>query len=407
VLTDLSVKGAKPKKGEGGQLIRNEVPDGGLPGFYLIVQASGKKSWAVRYRHQRQPRKLTLGPYPRLTLAEAREKARKALVAASEGGDPAGDKRRQREALPAGDVFGVAVKRYLASVAKTNRSWQQTERYFTKDILPRWGTKRLSEIGRRDVLELLDAVEQRAPFAANGVFKAVRRLYNWGVEKGLVETSPCQGLKAPAIEQSRDRVLTDTELRWLWHACAHLGVVGSFVQMLMLTGQRRNEVAELNEAELDGNVWTIPAARSKNKRENRIVLPPAALQVLADVYRVGGGGYYFTVRGTKPLSSFTPAKASVDAAMLAQAKAEGVNSIPAWTFRDIRRSVASNMAKIGVAQHVAEALLNHKSGIIKGVSAVYNRYSYSTEKEQALAAWANALDTIVNGRASNVISLRG
>ena len=278
---------------------------------------------------------------------------------------------------------------------------------FRQGHLPRWGQKRLAEIGRRDVLELLDAVEQRAPFAANGVLKAVRRFYNWGVEKGLVETSPCQGLKPPAIEQSRDRVLTDAELRWLWHACADLGVVGSFVRMLMLTGQRRNEVAELNEAELDGNAWTIPAARSKNKRENRIVLPPAAMQVLADLPHVGAAGYYFTVRGTKPLSSFTPAKASVDAAMLAQAKAEGVNSILHWTFHDVRRSVASNMAKIGVDLHVTEAVLNHKSGTIKGVAAVYNRYDYAPEKAQALAAWANALDAIVNGRASNVVSLRG
>jgi integrase len=410
VLTDPTVKGAKPRLSEKTQLpVRTEVPDAILPGLYLIVQPDGrKKSWAVRYRHQGKPVKYTIGPYPRIGLAAAREHGRKVLEKASYGADPHGDKRRQA-ASPEANTFNVVVPRYLLQHAKAHRSTGRIRRYFEVDVLPQWGRKRLDEIERRDVLALVDAVVARgSPFSANTVLKNVKAFYNWAMEKDLVASSPCKGLKPPAVSTGRERVLNDDELRWLWQACGGLGVTGGFVRMLMLTGQRRTEVAGLSEAELIGRVWTIPAARTKNKHEHRLQLPEAAVQVLANVPRIGTKGLYFTLDGAKPISGFSAAKERVDAAMLAQAKADGVTEIPAWTFHDIRRTVASNLAKLDIAVHVAEAVLNHKSGTIKGVAAVYNRYDYAREKEQALAAWANALDEIVSGQPrGNVVPLRG
>jgi integrase len=410
VLTAPAVSGAKPKLDKRGELTRHEIPDGGLPGLYLIVQPSGKKSWAARYRHCGKARKLTIGPYPRIGLADARQSARKALVDASEGGDPAGDKRRRRQGGETSDVFKDVAERFITTYAmRNNKSWREIKRLINKEVLPAWGSRRLPQIHRRDVLSLLERIEQRgSPFTANRVFTVVRKLFNWAVQKALLSDSPCKGLEKPVTEISRDRILSDAELRWLWQACPDLGVTGGFVRMLMITGQRRTEVAGLSEAELVGRVWTIPASRTKNKRENRLELPAVAMQVLAEMPRIGAGAFYFTHDGTKPLSGFTLAKSNVDAAMLVKAKADGVTEIPAWTFHDIRRTVASNMARLSVTLTVAEAVLNHKSGTIQGVTAVYNRYDYAREKEQALATWANALGAIVTGQArGNVVALRG
>jgi integrase len=413
VLTDPAVKGAKPRRDKKtGKLIRTEVPDRGLPGLYLIVQPSGKKSWAVRYRHRRKPIKFTIGPYPLIGLAKAREKAREVLVEASEGRDPQADKRRRLAATPEGDTFAAIVPRYLADHArnpKSQRSTKQVGRHLAKEILPRWGTKKLDEVHKRDVRELVDMIVNRgSPFSANNVFKVGQAFYRWAIKKDLVTESPFRGLEPPTTNVSRERVLTDNELRWLWRACTDIGVTGSFVRMLLLTGQRRTEVAELTESELAGRTWTIPSSRTKNKHEHMLQLPDAALQVLAETPRIGTSGFYFTNDGVKPISGFSAAKQRVDAAVLEQAKADGVTEIPEWTFHDLRRTVVSNMARLGVAIHVAEAVVNHKSGTIKGVAAIYNKYDYDAEKTQALAAWARELDVIVTGDPrGKVVALRG
>jgi Arm DNA-binding domain len=225
VLTVTSVKFAKPGA------VRLKTPDAGVVGFYLVVQPSGKKSWAVRYRHDGKPRKLTIGPYPRIGLAAARELARKALLEVSEGGDPAGDNRRRRHRGDDAETFGAATDRFISTYAKPrNRSWREIKRLLDVEVLPAWKNKQLAQVRRKDVLLLLETIEQRAPFTANRVFTVVRRLFSWCVERDLIAISPCDGLKKPTKEVSRDRILDDNELRWLWKACDDLGApLGGFV----------------------------------------------------------------------------------------------------------------------------------------------------------------------------------
>jgi integrase len=412
VLTDNTVKQAKPNTGldPGDPIKRAEYPDAGITGLYLIVQPSGKRSWAVRYRHDGKPRKLTIGPYPRIGLASARQLARKALLEVSEGGDPASDKRRRRQGGEATETFEAVADRFISTYAKRqNKSWPEIKRLIDVEVMPHWKHKPLAQIRRKDVLILLEAIEQRAPFTANRVFTVVRRFFTWCVEKDLIAISPCDGLKKPTKEISRDRVLDDNELRWLWQACDDLGApLGGFVRMLLLSGQRRNEVAGISDAELTGSTWIIPAERTKNAREHAITLPDAAITVLAAMPRLGEAGLYFTTTGIKPISGFGPAKLRIDAAMLARAKAEGVEHVKPWVFHDIRRTVASNMAKLGIAVHVTEAVLNHKSGTVSGIAAVYNRHDYAAEKAQALSAWANYLLSVATDQPRvNVVSLRG
>jgi integrase len=405
VLTDRAVKAHKPAAH------RFEIPDGGLPGLYLIVHPTGRKSWAVRYRHQGTSRKLTLkGYYPAVGLAAARERAIPLLRDVSEGGDPVGD-QKAKGAAPDGDTFGAAAARYLASVAKTHRAANQVERYFRVEILPVWGTRRLADIKRRDVAELIDAIETRgAPHAANSALRNVRRFFNWCLQKDLLGASPCVGLKPPAKSIPRDRVLNNNELRWLWQATEDLSLTnGNFIKMLLLTGQRRNEVAGINTAELNGSEWTLPRARTKNKREHCIVLPRAAVQTLADCPIIGTAGFFFTVDGVKPICGFSYVKILVDKAVAARAKVDGVDSIPPWTLHDLRRTVASGMARLGIEVHVTEAVLNHRSGVVSGVAAVYITYDFASEKAQALARWAAELDRIVHAHPEprKVVKLRG
>ena len=199
---------------------RLEVPDAVLPGLYLVVQPSGVKSWAVRYRHAGEPRKLTIGRFPIFDLGEARAKAREALQAVAAGRDPAHEKQEARRAVPAEagrDLMSTQYESFLARHVKVNckaRTAVDFEQRWRKHVLPRWGNKRVQEITRRDVVELLDGiVDAGLPIAANRTLTGLKTFFSWLIDRSVLEVSPCARVKAPGRETSRDRVLTDEELR--------------------------------------------------------------------------------------------------------------------------------------------------------------------------------------------------
>jgi integrase len=237
----------------------------------LIVQPSGSKSWAVRYRICGRPKKLTLGSYPGIDLSNARELARKALVAVAEGRDPALEKKNAHRDIAGRerDLFEKVSNQFLERYARANTresTWREAERLLTRDVVPKWKGRTIREISKRDVIELLDSkVDQGSPIMANRILATVRRLFGWCVERGILETSPCFGVKAPAPERSRDRVLSDFELRFVWKACDNIGwPFGPLTKLLILTAQRCEEVSEMTWSELDlgAKVWTIPRERA-------------------------------------------------------------------------------------------------------------------------------------------------
>lgn len=269
VLTSAAVERLKPNPGK-----RLEIPDGGLPSFYLIVQPSGAKSWAVRYRAGDKPRKLTIGSYPALDLKTARDLAREALTRVATGHDPGREKAaRKRSAKDGGadrDLVKNAVTQFVERYARVNTreaSWRMTERLLLGNVVPAWGERRIQDIARRDVIELLDKVVDRgAPILANRLLAAVRKMFGWLRGRGIVETNPCEGVKAPSPERSRDRVLSDDELRLLWLATTTIGEpFGPLVRMLILTGQRLREVGAMSDREIDttGRLWTIPGSEQR------------------------------------------------------------------------------------------------------------------------------------------------
>lgn len=405
VLTVKSVEAAKPDPGK-----RREVPDGALPGLYLVVQPAGGKSWAVRYRADGKPRKLTLGAYPRLQLTDAREAARAVLRAVAEGRDPAGEKQAAKVETAAVQTmqFGSVAADYIERYAKPrNRSWRETESFLTrtKDATDGWQAKDIRLIGRKDVLDALDAVIARgASIHANRLFAALRRFFAWTVERGILEASPMAGLKPPSPEVSRDRVLTDAELVAAWKAAGDVGYpFGPVVQLLILTGQRRSEVleAEWREFDIEGATWTIPRERAKNDRAHVVPLAPQAVEILRALPRIGNRSrLLFTTTGETAFSGVSKATDRLQS-LAARYLPEDVEAAP-WRLHDLRRTFASGCARLGVPVHVVEKALNHVSGTHSGIVGVYQRHDYGDERRRAMELWAAHLDGLVRGAAKVV-----
>tara|TARA_R110002020_G_scaffold36894_37_gene111046 strand:- start:5112 stop:6416 length:1305 start_codon:yes stop_codon:yes gene_type:complete len=431
---------AKPRTNSAGQAVRTEIPDGGCPGLYLVIQPSGRKSWAVRYRRASdgKPRKFTLAGSP--SLAIAHKLAREALDTIAEGGDPAAEKVARRRSTPEDekrDGFGdVAVDFINRYARRKNRSWAGTAWLLglkpdpenegeliirPGGLVEKWSNRRIQDITRRDILELLDGiVDQGNGTQANRTLSALRKMFNWCLERDIVTASPCAAVKPPAPEVSRDRVLNDDELRWLWRACEAYGFpFGPLVKLLLLTGQRRQEVGAMvsGEVDRDARLWTIPAARAKNGIAHDVPLSAQAIEVLDALPKIAGdAGYLFTTNGRAAVSGWSKAKERIDAEMLRAAREEALErgddpegvDLPAWTFHDLRRTTASGMARLGINLPVIEKVLNHVSGSFGGIVGVYQRHSFADEKRRALDAWGGFVSRHSSSEEGlNITPLRG
>ncbi|MBB6407641.1 tyrosine-type recombinase/integrase [Mesorhizobium sangaii] len=432
VLTAKAVEAAKPDGSK-----RIEKPDAALPGLYLVIQPSGARSWALRFRRNGKSAKLTIGPVldrrdddppeslplgQAHTLTEARAAARQALQALAEGKDPAGDRKAKLAAAkadPDRDMIKKLGATFIDRYCKPrNRRWQEVERQFTAEINPKWGAKRAQDIKKRDVLDLLDGIVDRgSPVTANRVFATLRKFFGWLVERDVLETSPCIGVKKPTAEQSRDRILTDAEIKLFWKASSSFEYpFGPMWQLLLLTGQRREEVAGMTRKELslddDKPAWTIPAPRTKNGIPHSVPLPPAAVEIIKALPKIKGkDGYCFTTTGETHVTGYSRSKARLDAKMLEILRdgADDPNSIklPGWTLHDLRRTLASGMARLGINLPVIEKVLNHTSGSFGGIVSVYQHHDFADEKRRALNAWGSFIASLVADKAqdNNVVSM--
>src|SRR5262245_32335858 len=223
---------------------RHEIADRYLSGLYLVVQpTTGAKSWAIRYRHNGATRKLTLGAYPAIDLKAARELGSKALRLVAEGHDPGEEKAQARAKRP--DSIDRVVEQFLERhCRRVNRpkTAYETERLLRRHVLPRWHGRNIDSITRRDVLDVLDRiVDSGASIEANRALAAVRKLFNWALSRDIIASSPCAGVKPPSAEQSRDRVMSDDELRLVWKAADEIGFpFGSIIKLLVCLGPRRH-----------------------------------------------------------------------------------------------------------------------------------------------------------------------
>jgi integrase len=370
--TTKSIEAIKPSA------VRREIPDSHMPGLYLVVQPSGARSWAVRYRHHATSRKLTLGAYPVFNLAQAREAAARALRTVAEGRDPG----RERQEARADSIEAIAAQFIERHCKRHNRprTIATNEAMLRRYVLPRWRGRPVRDIRRRDVVDLVDGVALEYPIAANRVLAVVSKMFNWALACDIVEKSPCAGVKRPSAERSRERVLSDEELRQVWRGAVVLGFpFGPITQLLLLTGQRRDEVVQIRWSEIDRRqqLWTLPGERTKNGRVHTVPLSDAAMVVLGAVPNIVGDYVFARPDGKRP--SHSHGKSELD-------KATG--EITPWQFHDLRRTVASGLARLGVNLPVIEKILNHTSGSFAGVVGVYQRHDFADEKRKALEAWA-------------------
>ena len=256
--------------------------------------------------------------------------------------------------------------------------------------MPAIGDKPAAGVGKADIHDILDTIMDRGtPIAANRTLAVVKKLYRWALSRGYVDGDPCAGIAKPGDETKRDRVLSDDELACVWRGAEGVAYpFGPAIRLLILTAARRDEVGSMMFAEVDfaTRVWTLPAERSKNGMEHVIPLSGTALSILQSIPRIAKrDGFVFTTTGETAVSGWSKAKATLDAA----------SGVADWRLHDIRRTVASGMAALGIALPVVEKILNHTSGSFGGVAGVYQRHDFAGEKRDALDKWARRVAVIV------------
>jgi integrase len=360
------------------------------PGFGVKVTPKGRKVFVVLYRTGgagSKLRKYTIGPYGRVTLHQARVAAQKVFAAKLEGRDPAAEKREAKRRIVADRVEDL-LEAFIAQRLSQNRSAAEISRLLRREVGRSWAGRSIHEIGKRDVVEVISAIEQRgASAAANKTLKSIKTFLRWCVGRAVLDQSPAEGVPLPSKEVARDRVLTDEELAQLILSARKIGgPYGGIVEFLALTGQRREEVAGMTWAELDlaRQFWTLPRSRTKNAKEHVVHLSKQSLDVLARVDK--RGPFVFSVVGTKPFNQFSRAKRRLDQ----------LSGVTGWRLHDLRRTCVSGMARLGIAPHVADKILNHKAGTISGVAAVYQRHEFLSERRQALDVWGTHVGEVLN-----------
>jgi integrase len=427
---------------------RRRIRDAKATSLFLVIQPSGAKSWLMRFRTPSgRIGKLTLGPVDfsgrelkdepeigqPLTLAAARLLAAKVHRDRERGLDVIAERRaakhRQRTELADknGKTFAAAARTFIEEYAKPQtRRWYETARLLGLDpiddelktiphgLVERWADKAVGDIDDHDVWSVTEearkigvpGIKPRTPGLSasrpRNLLAALSTMFGWLHQHRKIEHNPCSGLARPKAPAARDRVLTADEIRWLWLACDKIGQpFGPIFKLLLLSGQRLREVAGMRRDELDGDMWTIPGSRTKNKKSHKVPLPPLARQLIPE-----SDDLLFSTTGDTMVSGWSRAKARLDKAMLAIARSERANAnIADWRLHDLRRTAVTHMNELGIAPHIIELVVNHISGVRAGVAGTYNRSELMPERKAALERWAAHVEGLVSGKKAKVVDL--
>ena len=368
-------------------------------GLCLRLGISGIKTFVVVYRLQgsRKKRRITLGRYPALSLADARIQTRAVLVEVERGNDPG---RRKQEIIKA-PTFEQLCDIYLEKHAIKKRSYKEDRRKIETDLLKTWGDIKAHKIKRRDVIALLDRIVDRgSPISANRTLALIRKIYNFGIERDLVENNPCIGVKPPGREKQRDRVLTSDEIRKLWTAFDEVltPAMANIQKLRLITAQRGIEVSSMRwqDIDLETGWWTIPAEVAKNKMAHRVPLSQMALNIIQEQKKAAATSEYVFPSKKKSTGHVRYFQKSFS-------KVRSCSGLEDVTMHDLRRTAASHMTGMGISRLVVAKILNHAE---QGVTHVYDRHGYDAEKRIALEKWDARLQQILTGQQVKVVNLR-
>jgi integrase len=406
--SDLAIKALKPRAA------RYEVPVAGHRGLVVTVQPSGDKAWTYRTRSNGRLYREKLGIYPAMTLAAVQEAFGKIRNDRARGVDLAARKQVAAQQARRNPVVSELCTEYLERHAKPRkRTWREDELMLNKDVLPAWGRLRAESVGRRDVTALIDSITDRgSPMQAGKVLALVRKVWNFGIQRGAIAVNPAARMPRPAPATTRDRVLADAEILAFWTHADTSGLrpqAAAALKLELLTGQRIGECLgiEWDELDLDAGTWLIPAAKSKNKREHMVPLTARAAELLDTQPRIGP--FVFPARSDTRRPKGRPVRSDVTAHELREVlrapKGRGAKPNPLYaalrelnakpfTSHDLRRTVETRLASLGIGREVRDRVLNHRDASVSGTH--YNRHDYLAEKRAALEAWASLLDTILS-----------
>jgi integrase len=368
------------------------VFDEDLPGFGLRLRSSGRKVWIIQFRANGRQRRITLGDARKVDAEQARRAAKRHFGAVALGSDPQADK--VKAALLAKRTLGSIADRYLEFKKPMLRTgtYKAIECYLAQH----WEPLRklpVHQIERGDVATQLGEIAKRhGPVSADRARSALSAVFAWAMGEGLASANPVIGTNRPTVPQPRDRVLSDEEIAAIWRACQDDDYC-RIVRLLLLTGQRRSEIGRMrwDEIDLDRAVLTLPADRTKNKQVHTVPLAPMAIKIISAIPR--HGEWLF---GSTGFQNWSNAKAAFNARA----------AVAPWVIHDLRRTVASKLAELGINLPVIEKVLNHTSGSFGGIVGVYQRHDFAAEKRAALLTWADHLCAIVTGEAQKVVALR-
>jgi integrase len=390
-----------------------DVRDAEVRGLRVRVMPSGERTFVLlaRYRHGADPTRRALGAYPTLSLAAARDKARKWRDLIRRGIDPAQEEERERaiELRKQRVTFAAIAEDFIAEKLAGESKGREVERDIRRIFIPKWGIRPAVDITALDVRTVIKGVKAEGKtYQAHNLLGYVRRLYKWAINQHVygIENSPCDRLEPESIigeRPARTRVLKDAELRAVWQATDKLGYpYGPLLKLLMLTGARRSEVAEARWSEIDltKKLWSIPPERMKADAAHIVPLSDDAMAVLMSLPRFERGDYLFsTTLGVRPVNSFDKAKKRLDATMTVL-----LGDFPDFVVHDLRRTVRTGLSAIpNISDLVRELVIGHTK---PGLHKVYDQYAYLDEKRTALDAWAARLRSIINPPTGNVFELR-
>ena len=368
-----------------------------LRGFGLRIRrlSSGvRRYWIIQYRAHGRARRMIVGDAEKVTAAQARERAKKLLAEVELGGDPQGDKheRREKDSLSLRSIVADFLEQKTGVKKETTRI---LTRYLAGPLyLGPLHAMPIDRIVRKDIAARLISVSKTNGIPTAIQFRAaLSSFFTWAMQVGLVEHNPVVNSFKPPQPASRDRVLSDQELRAIWRGVSD-DEYGVILKLLMLTGCRREEVGQMRWSEFDlKGTWTLPATRSKNGRPHTLPITPLMMQIIKSIPRRDERDLLF---GRKPGGGFTSwnkGKVRLDQRL----------DLPDWTHHDIRRSVATGMADIGIQPHIIEAVLNHQSGHKRGPAGIYNRSNYTREVAAAMALWSDHVRSLIEGIKHKVI----